>query len=184
MRPDSVHDPTIETAEELSDVSPLVVVAPTPQNRIQFLDQLLGRQRHAPLGKLPYLIHEVSDRFLTGIGIQRSRSDTTTYLARGQAKLLLTALDLVSQKLESLPDMHDPRLLRMQLHAQLTQNPKSSSHRRSRLRHGCTRHHPIIRKPCESIPLASHLLIKWRQKNVTEQGRNHPALRSPALARK
>src|SRR6516164_4369562 len=104
--PDAMHDPAIETVEKLSDVGPLVIMPPTPQNRIQSLNQLLGRQRHASLGKLAYLIHEVSDRFLTRVGIQRPRSDTTTNLARGQPKLLLTALDLVSQKLESLPDMH------------------------------------------------------------------------------
>src|SRR5215831_20355844 len=108
-------------------------------------------------------------------------SDTTANLARGQPKLLFPALDLVSQKLESLPDMHDPRLLRMQLHTQLTQNPKGGGQCRSRLRHGCAGDHPIIRKPCKSISPASHLLIKRRQKDVTEQGRNHPALRSPAL---
>jgi len=75
--PDAMHDPTIETVEKLSDVSAFIVIAPTPQNRIQFLNQLLGRQRHASLGKLAYLIHEVSDRFLTGIGVQRPRSDIT-----------------------------------------------------------------------------------------------------------
>ena len=32
--------------------------------------------------------------------------------------------------------------------------------------------------------LSAHLPIKWRQKYVTEHGRNHTTLRSAALARK
>ena len=42
------------------------------------------------------------------------RLGTTADLARWQLKLL-TAFDLVPKKLESLPDVHDPRLLRMGL---------------------------------------------------------------------
>ena len=96
-------------------------------------------------------------------------------------KLPLPALDLVPKKLESLPDMHDPRLLRMQLHPQLTQNPKRCGHRRSRLCRRFAGHYPVVGIPRKLIPLAPHLLIERRQKYVTEQGRNHPALRSPAL---
>ncbi|HET8548411.1 MAG TPA: hypothetical protein VFL57_10425 [Bryobacteraceae bacterium] len=93
----------------------------------------------------------------------------------------LPALDLVSKKLKSLPNMHDPRLLRMQLHAQLIQNPKRRGHRRPRLCRRFAGHYPVIGIPRKLIPLAPHLLIERRQKYVTEQGRNHPALRSPAL---
>jgi hypothetical protein len=48
--------------------------------------------------------------------VQRPRLSTTANLTRWQPKLL-AAFDLVPKKLESLPDMHDPRLPRMQLHA-------------------------------------------------------------------
>jgi hypothetical protein len=41
---------------------------------------------------------------------------TTANLARRQPELL-AALDFVPQKFEPMSDMHDPRLLRMQLHA-------------------------------------------------------------------
>src|SRR5215469_4416116 len=80
--------------------------------------------------------------------------------------------------------MHDPRLLRMQLHPQLVQNPKRRGHCRSRFPRRFTGYYPIIGVPRKLISLASHLLIKWRQKYVTEQRRNYPTLRSPALARK
>jgi hypothetical protein len=39
-------------------------------------------------------------------------------------------------------------------------------------------------KPCQLISSQSHLPIKRRQKYVTEQGRNHTALRSPTLVGK
>ncbi len=97
-------------------------------------------------------------------------------------KLPLSALDLVPKKLESLPDVHDSRLLRMQLHAQLIQNPKRRGHRGPRFCRRLTGHYPVVGVPRKLISLAPHLLIERRQKYVTEQGRNHPALRSPALA--
>src|SRR6516165_3375904 len=68
--------------------------------------------------------------------------------------------------------MHDPRLLRMQLHTQLVQNPKRRGHCRSRFCRRPTGHYPIIGVPRKLISLAPHLLIKWRQKYVTEQRRN------------
>jgi hypothetical protein len=34
VRPDATHDPSIELSEELSNVSPLVVVTPTTQFRV------------------------------------------------------------------------------------------------------------------------------------------------------
>src|ERR1700738_175428 len=42
MRPDASHNPTVEPVEELSDVGSLVVMSPSTQHRIQFLDHLLG----------------------------------------------------------------------------------------------------------------------------------------------
>jgi hypothetical protein len=92
MRPDSVHNPTVESVEEHSDVGSLVVLAPPPQDRVQF--RSLGRQRYASLGKLAHLILEALDRFLSGIGIQLSRPGSTPDLAEWQPKLL-APLDLV-----------------------------------------------------------------------------------------
>jgi hypothetical protein len=61
MRPNAPHDPAVKSVEEQSDVSPLEVVAPPTQYRVQLLNQLPSLQRHAPLGALAYLIHEPSD---------------------------------------------------------------------------------------------------------------------------
>jgi hypothetical protein len=96
MRPNTPHNPAVEPVEELSDMGSLVVMSPSPQHWIQFLNQL-------------------------------PRLGTTADLARWQPKLL-AALDLVPEKLESLPDMHDPCFLRVQLHAQFVQNPKRRGH--------------------------------------------------------
>ena len=74
----------------------------------------------------------------------------------------------------------DDRLER-HLHAQFVQNPKRRSHCRPRLRCRLAGCYPVIGIPRKLISLAPHLLIERRQKYVAEQGRNHPALRSPAL---
>src|SRR5712671_2075429 len=101
MRPNASHYPAVEPVEELSDVGSLVVMSPSPQHRIQFLDQLLGLERHASAGKRTHLIHEATDRFLPSDSVQRPRLSTTADLARRQPKLL-TAFYLVPEKLESL----------------------------------------------------------------------------------
>src|SRR5471030_2740398 len=169
MRPNAPHYPAVDPVEELSNVGSLVVMAPSPQHRIQFLDQLLGLERHASAGKRAHLIHETPDRFLPRNSVQRPRLSTTADLARRQPKLL-TAFDLVPEKLEPLLDVHDPRLLRMQLHSQLVQNPKRRGHCRPRLCCRLAGYNPVVGVPRKPIPLAPHLLIKWRQKYVAEQG--------------
>src|SRR5450759_568227 len=122
------------------------VMSPSPQHGIQSLDQLLGLERHASPGKRAYLIHETADRFLPRDGVQRPRLSTTADLARWQPKLL-AALDLVPKKFESLPDMHDPRLLRMQLHAQFIQNPKRRGHCRPRFCCRLAGRYPVVGVP-------------------------------------
>src|ERR1700676_3108919 len=125
MRPDTSLDPVVQFVEERSDVSTLVIVTPSPQDRVQLLDQIIGFQGHATPGKLADPILEALDRFLSGIRIQSPRFGTRNDLARWQLKVL-AAPDQVAQKLESTLNMHHPRLLRMQLHPQLAQNPESS----------------------------------------------------------
>src|SRR3954471_16741821 len=71
MRPDPSHNPTVQSVEEFSDVSLLVVVAPTTQDRIQSLNQFLGFKRHASPGERAYPIHEAANRLLAGKRIQR-----------------------------------------------------------------------------------------------------------------
>src|SRR6202034_2794756 len=116
MRPNAPHDPAVEPVKELSDVGSLVVMAPAPQDRIQLLNQLLGFKRHASAGQRAYLIHETADGILAQNRGTRPGVTHNADLARRQPELL-AALDLVPKKFESLPNMHDPRLLRMQLHA-------------------------------------------------------------------
>src|ERR1700676_2010052 len=156
MRPNEPHDPAIEPVEELSDVGSLVVMTPPSQHRIQFLNQLPGLERNASPGKRAYLIHEMADRLLSRDSIQFPRLSTTANLAQRQPELL-AALDFVPKKLESLPDMHDPRLLRMQLHAQFVQNPKRRGHCRPRLRCRLAGCYPVIGIPRKLISLAPHL---------------------------
>jgi hypothetical protein len=135
-------------------------------------------------GYRSYLIHETTDRLLLGIRIKRTLSGLTTDLARGQMKLPPPGLDFVAKEFEAVPDMNDPRLLRMQLHTQLVQDLAGRVHGGSCLCCRFTGNHPVIGKPRQLISSQSHLPIKWRQKYVTEKGRSHTPLRSAALARK
>src|SRR5260370_24563559 len=128
MRPDAPPDAAVETLEEFSDVGAFVILAPPAQERVELLNQLLGLQRHCPFGSLPYLVHETTNRLRFGIRIQRILSGLTTNLALGQMKLSVPALDFVAKELEAVPDMYDPRLLRMQLHAPLFQDSAGRIH--------------------------------------------------------
>src|SRR5215471_9067033 len=107
MRPNPPHDPTIEPVEEPSDVGFLIVLAPSPKQGIQFLNQLLGPQRHFPLRPLPHLIHETTDRLYARVRIQRTRPYSATNLALGKIKLALPALNFVAEKLEPVLDVDD-----------------------------------------------------------------------------
>src|SRR5258708_24559378 len=66
MRPNSPHQPAVELVEELSDVSPLVVVAPTTHDGADLFYQFLGAHRRVAPREPAYLIPEVTDRFLPG----------------------------------------------------------------------------------------------------------------------
>src|SRR5271167_1978646 len=79
---------------------------------------------------------------------------------------------------------HNPRFLRIQPHTQPFQYPSRNCQRCTRFSHRLTGNHPIVGEPRPLISFASHLLIKPRQKNVTEQWRSYSALWSPALAGK
>jgi hypothetical protein len=113
MRPNASPDPAVETLEELTDVGAFVILAPAPQEWVKCHDQLRGFQRYPPLGSLPDLVHETTDRLLLGIRIQRTLSGLTTNLTRRQMELPLPALDFVAEELEAFFDVNNPRLLRM-----------------------------------------------------------------------
>jgi hypothetical protein len=91
MRPDTSLDPMVEFVEERSDVSTLVIVTPSPQYRVELLDQIVGFQGHATPGKLADPILKALDRFLSGIHIQSPRFGTRDNLARWQAEAAFRA---------------------------------------------------------------------------------------------
>src|ERR1700757_3487845 len=122
MRPDPPHQPSIEPVEELSDVGPLVVVAPTTHDGIDLLYQLLSAHGCVTSCQPTNLLLEVVDRFLSGISIKRSPSGTRLDLACRQVHRPASLLDLVPEKFEAMPNMHNPRLLRVNGHAQLLQD--------------------------------------------------------------
>src|SRR5215469_438335 len=99
-------------------------------------------------------------------------------------QLSVPTLDFVAEELEAVPDMNDPRLLRMQLHTQLFQESAGRIHCGPCLCCRFAGDHPVVGIPCQLISSQPHLPIKRRQKDVTEGRRNHTALRSASLGRK
>src|SRR6266851_3254702 len=172
MRPDASPNPAVESVKELADMGSLVIIPPPPQDRVQLGNQLLGLQRYTPSGARTHLVHETSNRFLARIRVKRSRFCTATNLVRRKPQPS-PALDFVAEKLESVLDVHDSRLARMQLHAQSFQDFTGCSHRCPRLCRQFAGNHPVVGPACELISLASHLPVQRRQENVTEQGRDY-----------
>ena len=83
MRPDPPHDPTVELIEERSDVGSFVILAPSPQKRVKFRNQLRCFQRDPPFGSLPNLVPETLDRLLTRVRVECTRTCLAANLAFG-----------------------------------------------------------------------------------------------------
>src|SRR5260370_7552788 len=98
------------------------------------------------------MVHESTNRLRFGIRIHCILSGLSTNLALGQMKLPVPALDFVAKELEAVPDMYDPRLLRMQLHAQLFQDSAGRIHCGSCPCCRFSGNHPIIRIPPYPLP--------------------------------
>jgi len=112
MRPDSPPDPTVETLEEFCGPGRVCNTRPNPQERIQLRNQAPWSAESPPLGSLPHLVHETPDRL--SLDTQYSASCRPDYESCSQAdEAFYTALDFVAKELEAVPDMDDPRLLRM-----------------------------------------------------------------------
>ena len=151
MRPDASHDPAIKLVVEPSDVGALEVLAPPAQNRIDSLYQLACGCRRCATCELAYLILETTDRLLPRVRIQRAGFRATFDLVGRQPHRPIAALDLVAEELKSVPDMHDPRLARIDAHAQLLQDSTCRLQRRSRLCRRSTGNAPVIGVPRELV---------------------------------
>jgi len=99
VRPQPPHNPAVQLVEEPSHVSLLVVVAPSHNDRVDFLYQLRRYQRYTSAGQTPDLVLKSVYRFLPWVRVQRAVSGPAPDLAFGQPQLLASPLDLVPQKL-------------------------------------------------------------------------------------
>ena len=72
MRPETPHDPAVKLVEELADVGLAVILAPTSNDRVDLVDQLLRTDRSLAPGTLADLVLEVPDGFYTRNRIARS----------------------------------------------------------------------------------------------------------------
>src|ERR1035438_8037880 len=88
-----MYDPAVESAEELSDVGTLVVIAPSPNYRVEVRDQFQSIQWHASPSSLTHLIHEALDRlFLREKRLWKSRKAKSRFPTFPQPRLLRNTL--------------------------------------------------------------------------------------------
>src|SRR5262245_10011717 len=165
----------------------VVVQAPAAKDRIDLRHQVRRSYRSLAPGTLSDLLLEVLDRLRSGIGIESARTDAATDLAGRQPQGPRPPLDLVSQELEADLHVNDPRLVRVQRHAQRLQKSCGLGQSTCRFRPCVTGDHPIVGRPRQPITSATHLPVKRSQKDVTEQGRDnsplgYSLLRGEALA--
>src|SRR5262245_23969099 len=176
LRPQAVQDPAVELSEELADVGLVIVQAPAANDRIDLSHQVRRSYRSLAPGTLSDLLLEVLDRLRSGIGIESVRTDAATDLAGRQPQGPRPPLDLVSQELEADLHVNDPRLVRVQRHAQRLQKSCGLGQSTLRFRPCVAGDHPIVGIPRQPITSATHLPVKRSQKDVTEQGRDNSPL--------
>src|SRR5271165_4535331 len=121
-----------------------------------------------PLRKRPDLVLESVNRLLRGNSVET--------LAR-QLGLSFSTFDLKSQKLKPMGHVHNPGLFPVERDAELFENLCRPSQNLFGFGSSSTGHHPVIRPPCELIPLPPHLLVKGSEKDIAQQRRDDPALR-------
>ena len=101
MRPETPHDPAVKLVEELADVGLAVILAPTSNDRVDLVDQLLRTDRSLAPGTLADLVLEVPDGFYTRNRIARSPANPARDLRGLQPERPLALFDLVAEKLET-----------------------------------------------------------------------------------
>ena len=122
MRPETTHDPTVETIEELTDAGFAVMQAPAANDRIDLGDQLLRRHRSFATSPFANLILEVLDRFLARNRIQIAGADATANSLRRELQAARASFDLVPEKLKTVPNIHDASLVPVQFDAKRSQD--------------------------------------------------------------
>src|SRR5262249_31611523 len=147
LRPQTVQDPMVELSEELADMSLVVVQAPAANDRVDLSDQRRNGYRSLAPGTLSDLLLEVLDRLLPGIGVECARADAATDLVGRQPQRPRSPLDLISQELEADLHVNDPRLVRVQRHAQRLQENGGLGQSTFRFGPCLAGDHPIVSIP-------------------------------------
>jgi hypothetical protein len=92
------------------------VISPSPDDRVDRLDQLIHSQRHTALGQGSDRIFESVHCLLSRNGLEILSAQRGFDPVAGQLELSFPTLDFVSKKLEALRNVHNPRLLPVEPH--------------------------------------------------------------------
>ena len=156
----------------------MVLVAPSADNWVQFVDQLLGTSRNLSPGSPTNLVLEVVDRFLAWDRVQLAGAGLTADPVGRELQGTLSPLDLVAQELEAMGYMGDSSLFGMKRHSQLFQDLAGSSQGSLGLSPGPTSYYPVVCPTGELVPFPTHLPVKRSEKDVAQERRYDRALRS------
>ena len=151
MRPETPHDPAVKLVEELADVGLAVILAPTSNDRVDLVDQLLRTDRSLAPGTLADLVLEVPDGFYTRNRIARSPANPARDLRGLQPERPLALFDLVAEKLEPVSDTDNTGFPGVQGHTQLRQYPPGLLQCRAGFPVAAARDQPIIGISSKSI---------------------------------
>src|SRR5262245_59596876 len=177
VRPQPSLHPSIELVKESPHVSAFVILAPPANHRIEFADQLRGRERNATLRLPADRVLEPVDRLLRRIRVQTPASRVRLDPRRRQIELTPTPPDRVAEKRDALAHMHNPRLAQIEVHAEGCEDLGRAPQCRFRFLPTPARHGPVIGISRELVASPPHLPIERCQENVAQQGRDHPTLR-------
>jgi len=160
------------------------VISPSANDRVDFVDHLFGGQRSFSPCPPSDLVLKMFYGPLPRIGVKTSCLSTAPYLVGPQSHHSISPLDLEAKELKPMAYIHNASFVRMKRYTQLLQDTFRRRQKRFCLSVASTSGDPIIRVPRDFVTTMPHFPIKRSQKDITQAGRNYPALRSSLLRRK
>jgi hypothetical protein len=116
------------------------------------------------------------NRLLPRVRVEITPANAASDLMRREGQRPTASFDLVPKELKAVGEMNDTGLLLVQPHPERLQDLARLRQSMLGFRPRAARDQPIVGVPGKPIPAVTHLTVKRSQKDITQQGRNNPAL--------
>ena len=113
MRPNTVHDPDIETVEEATDMGLAEILPPSANNWVDLVNEFHSGNWNPSECAAANLVLKVLNRFLARIGIKLPMNNSTSDFLCRQPQGAFPSLDLVAKKLKALAHMNNASFLQI-----------------------------------------------------------------------